>query len=139
MVQAGDADLEVVAAAGASIVTCPRSNERLRVGTPPLAAFLASGANVAVGTDSLASNDDLNVFAELAAMRRLAPHVTASRLLACATIGGARALRLDGDLGTLEPGKRALLIAVAIDTGDDEVEEQLVRGVRREDIAWVAA
>ena len=138
MVQASEADLERVAAAGASIVTCPRSNERLRVGVPPVVAFLASGANVAVGTDSLASNDDLNVFGELAALRRLAPHVPAARLLACATIGGARALRLDADLGTLEPGKRAAAIAVTVKAGDD-VEERLVRGVDAGDIEWVAA
>ncbi len=101
--------------------------------------MMASGATLAVGTDSLASADDLNVFGELAAMRRIAPQAPASRLLACATIGGARALRLDGELGSLEAGKRAAAIAVAIDPARDDVEEQMLRGVTPGEIAWVAA
>lgn len=138
-VHVSEPDLERVAAAGAAIVACPRSNARLRVGTPPLQAMLASGVTLALGTDSLASVDDLNVFAELAAARRLAPHAAASRWLACATIGGARALRLEDDLGSLDVGKQARAIAVAIDTEREDVEEQLLRGVEPRDIAWVPA
>lgn len=133
------AELEVVASSGASIVTCPRSNERLRVGTPPVGDFLSSGVNLAIGTDSLASNDDLNVFQELAALRRLAPEVPASRLLACATLNGARALRLHAELGTLEVGKRASAVAVVIDRDAPDVEEQVLRGVSPNDVRWVAA
>lgn len=138
-VQCSSRELARVAESGAAIVTCPRSNARLRVGAPPLDAMMASGATLAVGTDSLASADDLNVFGELAAMRRIAPQAPASRLLACATIGGARALRLDGELGSLEAGKRAAAIAVAIDPARDDVEEQMLRGVTPGEIAWVAA
>lgn len=138
-VQASPADLDLVAAAGATLVTCPRSSERLRVGSPPIDRFLTAGVNLAVGTDSLASSDDLNLFAELAAMRRLAPEAPAARLLASATAAGARALRLDQDLGTLEVGKRARAIAVAIRAEGEDVEEQLLRGVDPGDIEWVAA
>ena len=60
---------------------------------------------VAVGTDSLASAPDLNVFAELATMRALAPTVPAAALLDSATLQGARALGFDADFGTIEAGK----------------------------------
>lgn len=138
-VQVSAADMDLVAAAGASVVVCPRSNARLRVGAPPVAAWIGSGVNLAIGTDSLASVDDLNLFAEIAAAHRLAPHVPASRWLACATLGGARALGLDGEVGSLEVGKRAAAIAVAVDEERGEVEAQLVRGVEPGDIRWVAA
>ena len=72
-VQFTDADLSRLAAAGATLVTCPRSNRWTGAGTPPVDRFYASGVRVAVGTDSLASVDDLNLFAELAEIRRLRP------------------------------------------------------------------
>ena len=68
-----------LAARGATLVTCPRSNGHTGAGAPPLEDFYASGVRVAVGTDSLASTPDLNVFAELATMRALAPSVPAAR------------------------------------------------------------
>ena len=92
---------------------------------------------VAVGTDSLASAPDLNVFAELATMRALAPEVPAALLLDSATRQGARALGFDADYGTIEPGKRSRLLAVAVPDGVDDVEEYLVSGVGPEDIAWL--
>ena len=72
-VQMSASDLARLAERGSTIVTCPRSNARTGAGTPPIAEFYASGVRVAVGTDSLASTPDLNVFSELAAMRVLAP------------------------------------------------------------------
>ena len=108
-VQMTPADLARLAARGATLVTCPRSNGHTGAGAPPIEDFYASGVRVAVGTDSLASAPDLNVFAELATMRALAPSVPASALLDSATIEGARALGFDADYGTIEPGKRARL------------------------------
>ena len=67
-------------------MTCPRSNAYTGAGTPPITWFYASGVSVAVGTDSLASTPDLNVFAELAAMRVIAPTVPASHLLESARL-----------------------------------------------------
>jgi 5-methylthioadenosine/S-adenosylhomocysteine deaminase len=104
--------------------------------------MLASGVNLAIGTDSLASNDDLNVFAELAALRALAPEASPRRLLQVATLNGARALRVDQDFGTLDTGRRADLIAVGLPAGPvapGAVEEFLVRGVEPSQIAWVRA
>ena len=89
---------------------------------------------VAFGTDSLASVDDLSVFRELAAARRLAPRVPASQLLRSATLCGARALGFGGEMGSIEAGKRASLIAVRLPaslTDVDDVEEYLVERHRR--------
>ena len=96
-------DLARLAARGATLVTCPRSNGHTGAGAPPLERFYASGVRVAVGTDSLASAPDLNMFAELAAMRALAPSVPASALLDSATRQGAGPSGFDADYGTIEP------------------------------------
>jgi cytosine/adenosine deaminase-related metal-dependent hydrolase len=121
-----DDELARVAARGATLVTCPRSNRWVGVGDPPVARFYASGARVAVGTDSLASCPDLNLFAELLAMRRLAPDVPASRLLHSATRAGAEALGFADEHGAVAPGLRADLIAVPVPAGTTDVEEYLV-------------
>lgn len=91
-VQFGEAELKRVVQKGVTLVTCPRGNRRTGAGTPPIVEFFESGARVAVGTDSLASVPDLNVFAELAEMRRVAPDIPARLLLETATVNGARAL-----------------------------------------------
>jgi len=130
-------ELGALASAGATVVACPRSNAGTGAGVPPVEAFYESGVRVAVGTDSLASVDDLNVFAELAALRRLAPDVPAARLLETATVQGAVALGFAADFGTIEPGKRAELIAVRVPSGVDDVEQYLVRGVEPDAIEWL--
>ena len=90
-----------------------------------------------MGTDSLASNDDLNLFAEVAAVRRLAPGVPAAALLESATLVGARALGLEATAGTIEPGKPARLIAVALPPDVVDVEEYLVSGITPDRVHWV--
>jgi cytosine/adenosine deaminase-related metal-dependent hydrolase len=92
---------------------------------------------VAIGTDSLASAPDLNVFAELATIRALAPSVPARDLLDSATRQGAHALGFESDFGTIEPGKRARLIAVTVPSDVDDVEEYLVGGVQPSQIRWI--
>jgi cytosine/adenosine deaminase-related metal-dependent hydrolase len=136
-VQLTDAELDRLAQAGATLVTCPRSNEWTGAGAPPIARVYASGVRVAVGTDSLASVQDLNVFQELAAMRRLAPEVPAARLIESATRHGAAALGFGGELGTLEPGKRAELVAVDLPDSVDDVEEYLMSGIEPGKIGWL--
>ena len=102
-----------LAAIGCTLVTCPRSNQWVGVGVPPMERFYASGVHVAVGTDSLASVDDLNLFAELKTMRWLAPAVPARRLLESATLHGRRSARTRAtSWASIETGKRAELIAV---------------------------
>jgi len=135
--QLPEEELRRLAAAGATVVTCPRSNRWTGAGTPLIERFFASGARVAIGTDSLASVEDLNLFGELAFVRQLAPHIPARRLLESATIVGAVALGFDNDFGTIEAGKRAELIAVRIPPGVEDVEEYLVSGVESDAIEWL--
>jgi len=127
-VQFGDAALQRLAAIGATLVTCPRSNQWVGAGYPPIDRFYKSGVKVAVGTDSLASVEDLNLFSELKTMRWLAPDVPASKILESATLIGARALGLN-ELGSLTPGKRAAMIAVQVPEGVEDVEEFLLSGI----------
>jgi cytosine/adenosine deaminase-related metal-dependent hydrolase len=136
-VQATQADLERLAARGTTIVTCPRSNGHTGAGAPPITDFYDAGVRVAVGTDSLASAPDLNVFAELATMRALAPSVSPAKLLESATLAGARALGFDADYGSIDPGKLARLLAVSVPPDVDDVEEFLVSGVRPEQLFWI--
>ena len=139
-VQLTDAELARIAATGATLVTCPRSNTWVGVGAPPIARFLASGVRLAVGTDSLASCPDLNLFAELAEMRRLAPDASARRLLVAAAAGGAQALGLGDDLGTIAPERRAALIAVSVPRGVSDPEEAMLQGIDRARIRpWPAS
>lgn len=132
-----DQELQRLAAIGCTLVTCPRSNQWVGAGAPPIARFYASGVRVAVGTDSLASVDDLNLFSELKALRWLAPGVAARRLLDSATLSGAKALDLDDDLGSIEVGKRAEIVTVDVPAVVDDVEEYLVSGIHPRQIRWV--
>ena len=128
-VHLGDDALLKLRNAGATVVTCPRSNEWVGAGLPRLSHFYGCGLPVAIGTDSLASTGSLNMFDELAALRRIAPDVSAAGLLESATHRGAQALGFGGEYGTLAPGKRAALVAVATPPDVGDVEEYLVSGV----------
>jgi cytosine/adenosine deaminase-related metal-dependent hydrolase len=136
-VQMTTADLDRLVARGTTLVTCPRSNGHTGAGAPPIEDFYNYGVKVAVGTDSLASSPDLNVFAELATMRALAPTVSAGALLDSATRQGANALGFEADYGTIAPGKSARLLAIDIPADTEDVEEYLVSGVEPSQIRWL--
>lgn len=133
-----DDGLDHLRRTGAVLVTCPRSNLWVGAGAPRLAHFYAARLNVAIGTDSLASVGTLNLFDELAEMRRLAPEITAATLLDSATRAGASALGFARDFGTIEPGKRPGLVAVNVPAAERDVEEYLVGGIRPDAIRRVA-
>jgi cytosine/adenosine deaminase-related metal-dependent hydrolase len=138
-VQFDGEDLSQLHALGATVVSCPRSNRHVGVGDPPLEAFYAMDLKVAFGTDSLASVEDLNLFAELAHARRIAPRVPARTLLESATLTASRALRFEADYGSLEPGKKSALIAVNVPGNVADVEEYLVSGIQPSAIRWLDA
>ncbi len=121
--QLEDAEIDLLARERASVVHCPRSNLKLASGGCRVADMLDAGINVALGTDGAASNNRLDMFAELQLAALLGKHVagdasavSASQALQLATINGARALGLEEELGSIEPGKSADLICVNLDT-----------------------
>jgi 5-methylthioadenosine/S-adenosylhomocysteine deaminase len=127
MTDLGDADIALLQRHGAHVVHCPESNMKLASGACPVDRLHAAGVNVALGTDSAASNNDLNMFGEMRSAALLAKlrsgdatALPAARALSMATIGGARALGIDHAVGSLEVGKRADLIAV--DTARPELQ-----------------
>jgi aminodeoxyfutalosine deaminase len=138
-VQMDAGDLARLARTGATLVTCPRSNRHVGVGDPPVARFYESAVPVAIGTDSLASAPNLDVFGELAAMHALAPAVPAARLLESATLVGARALGCGRRLGSIEAGKEAALIVVEVPPGVQDVAEYLVSGVAASQVRWAVS
>jgi aminodeoxyfutalosine deaminase len=136
-VQMSNEDLETLRKRGVTLVTCPRSNGHTGAGFPPIVDFYESGVRIAIGTDSLASSPDLNVFAEVATLHALAPSIPPASLLESATIQGARALGFDADHGSIEPGKLARLLAVDVPPGTTDVEEYLVSGIHPGQIRWL--
>jgi cytosine/adenosine deaminase-related metal-dependent hydrolase len=116
-------DHSLLQARRATVVVCARSNERLGVGSAPLLELLREGVPVALGTDSLASSPDLDLFAEIVALRRIYPSLKPAAILRMATVNGARALGLADRLGTIEAGKLAQLLVVPLaDDEDDPLE-----------------
>jgi len=113
-------DLSRLQARGVTVVTCPRSNQRLGVGKAPVPKLLASGIPVALGTDSLASAPDVDVFTEVAHLRQEHPGLSPATALRIATLNGARALGLAKDLGTIEVGKLAALAVVGLNEPNDD-------------------
>ena len=137
MVQISEEHARMVAAGGAGIAHCPRSNALLGCGAAPLAAMLDAGVHVGIGTDSPASAVDFDMWDEVrtaiftARAREARPDaLTAHRALELATVGGARALGLGDVIGSLEVGRRADLTAIDL-TGSPyaEVEDPTVSAV----------
>jgi cytosine/adenosine deaminase-related metal-dependent hydrolase len=114
-------EIALLGGRGVPIAHCPRSNALLGCGIAPLTALRAAGAIVGLGTDSPASAPSFDVFEELRAAvygargrERRADALTAGDALRLATVEAARALRMDGEVGTLTPGKRADLTVVSL-------------------------
>ena len=115
------AEIAMLATHGSSVAHCPSSNLKLASGFAPVAALVAAGVNVGLGTDGAASNNRLDGFQEMRqaallakAVARNAEALPAHKALEMATLAGARALGLDGKIGSIVPGKRADLAAVRL-------------------------
>jgi len=114
-------DVRRIASSGARVAHCPVANARLGHGIAPLGELTAAGVVVGLGTDSVASNNRLDLLEEariasLLHRARAGSHdlLGAAELLRLCTLEGARALGLEGRVGTLEPGKDADLCAVSL-------------------------
>jgi 5-methylthioadenosine/S-adenosylhomocysteine deaminase len=114
-------ELALLAERDVPVAHCPRSNALLGCGIAPLAELRAAGVRVGLGTDSPASTPSFDVFEEMRAAvcfararERRAGALSADEALCLATVEAARALRMDGEVGTLTPGKRADLAVVSL-------------------------
>ena len=122
MTNASNADIELVARSSASVVCCPRANAILGVGVPPLTRMVDRGINVALGTDNVMLSQP-DMFREMdytaravRAAERNVNRPTCKEVLKMATINGAKALKMEKEIGSIEAGKRADI--VLIDTSD---------------------
>lgn len=117
-----DDDLAILKRHGTGVAHCPSSNAKLASGVAPVVKMLLAGVNVGLGTDGFAGSNDtadliaeMNLAAKLQKVTEMNPEaLPAQEALELATIGGARVLGLDQEIGSLEPGKRADLITVSV-------------------------
>ncbi len=151
MTQLTDAEIELCAQRGVSVVHCPESNLKLASGFCPIGKLEKAGVNIAIGTDGCASNNDLDMFGETRTAALLAKAVAnnasvfdAAHALHAATLGGARALGFESAIGSIEPGKQADLACV--DLGQLETQplhhviSQLIYATGRQQVSdvWIA-
>jgi 5-methylthioadenosine/S-adenosylhomocysteine deaminase len=119
LTQVNDEEIALLKNTGCHVIHCPESNLKLASGYCPVQKLLDAGINLALGTDGAASNNDLDLFGEMHTAALLGKTVandptatSATNILEMATLGGAKALGLAADIGSLEAGKAADLIAV---------------------------
>ena len=148
-VHLSDEEIRLVAETGASVVHCPSSNLKLASGFCPVPQLLRAGVNVALGTDSAASNNKLDMFSEMRLAALLgkavagdAVAVDAATALRMATVNGARALALEHCLGSVAPGMAADLVAVRLEGQMEsaptyDVPSSLVYAASREQVTHV--
>lgn len=142
------AEIDTLAQFNCHVAHCPSSNLKLASGIAPVAQLMRAGVNVGLGTDGAASNNRLDLFAEMrlaALLAKGASHdaaaLPAARILQAATLDAARALNLDHLIGSLAPGKRADLVAVDLSPLDHQPVydpvSHLVYVAGREDVTHV--
>ena len=133
LVQAREPDLRILARQGCAVAHCPLSNAAHRHGPAPVAGFLEHGLRVGLGTDSVLSVGPLDLLAEARAARGLAGLDGESALALC-TLGGASALGLEDEIGSLEPGKWGDCVVVGSPPGAGDAPAEQVARARREDV-----
>ena len=148
MTQLEDAEIKLFADNGGQIVHCPQSNLKLASGYCPVGQLQEAGINVALGTDGAASNNDLDLFAEMQSaalqakgMAADACALPAATALRMATLNGARALGIDDITGSLTPGKSADIVAVDLSQPETQPVyhplSQLIYAAGREQVQHV--
>jgi 5-methylthioadenosine/S-adenosylhomocysteine deaminase len=151
MTQLTEAEIQLCAERGVSVVHCPESNLKLASGFCPACALQRAGVNLAIGTDGAASNNDLDMFSEVRTAALLAKAVAddaagfdAATALRAATLGGAKAMCFDHLVGSIEPGKQADLVCVDLSPLETQpvhhVISQLIYATGRHQVGdvWIA-
>ncbi len=121
MIWPSEGEIEILAERGVGVAHCPQSNMKIAAGIAPVPSLLAAGVAVGLGTDGPASNNDLDLWDEIDTAAKLhkvnagdSTVVDARQALELATAGGARAIHMEEDIGSLEAGKLADLIVVDV-------------------------
>ncbi len=119
MVYPTEEEIEILSEKGVKVAHCPESNLKLASGIAPVPKMIEAGVTVGIGTDGTASNDDLDIIGEISTAAKLHkgfwkdPTVlNAKQALAMATIEGAKAVKLDHLIGSLERGKKADIVLI---------------------------
>ena len=144
-VQVSEKEVQLLAERGCKVCLCPGSNRFLNVGVAPLELMLRHGLLPALGTDSSASNEELDLWQEMRILREDHPGVNSAEIMAMATLGGALAMGREQDFGTLSPGREATFLNVHSpslqDLHDLHGAEQLLNILttdgRPEEIRWI--
>lgn len=148
-----DEDIKVFAKYKVGVAHNPESNMKLSSGAAPVTAMLAAGVNVGIGTDGNSSNNDLDMFSEMRSASFLAKiqanspiALTAKEIIYMVTLGGAKSIFLDEQIGSLEVGKRADVILIDINNlhnlprfrhNPDGIYGQLVYAAKSTDVTDV--
>ncbi len=135
-----ETDWALAAKRDCTVVFCPRSNRNLGSGRPRIEKALALGISCALGTDSLASNTDLSLFSEAAFTLDNYPSIDPQKVIEMVTVNPAGSLGCKGDFGSIEPGAKANMLAVEIQSGIDEsnLAEALIQTGKEGAWKWVS-
>ncbi len=137
LVEADRSDLEILKQKGVRVCLCPRSNRNLLARLADVKTILDMGMQPALGTDSLASVSSLDLFAEMRFLAREIPGIPPHEIIAMGTVNGARALHMEREWGTLDPGKQAAMLYVPVRTGNaGSLLETLTEGVLQGSVEW---
>ncbi len=140
-VHVDDNDIEILQKRKTHICICPGSNKFLGVGESPVDKFLNAGLLPTIGTDSRASNRDVNLWQEMQLIRHMNSDLDPLEILKMATLGGAKALQRSDDYGILAPGKKALILEIKYhDLGalsEQEIVDRLTGQGPPEEMNWI--
>ncbi len=122
-----DRDLDILAESGTRVCVCPRSNKNLHGKMPDIFKMVEKGISPALGTDSLASCDSLDIFDEMAFVTRYWPELDPETIFSMATVNGARAIGMENSIGTLCQGAASTFIYKPLTAGNEsQVMEKIV-------------
>jgi aminodeoxyfutalosine deaminase len=138
LTRAGHQDLEILKMRQARIVVCPRSNTYITGALPPLPKMVRLGLAPALGTDSLASNQDLNLWEEMAFVHRSFPSLAPETILEMATLNGAKSLDLENWGGSIALGKKAPLLFLPLEMGSSRELPAAIIDSRGKNLRWIA-
>ncbi len=141
-VHVSEKEVSMLAAHGCKVCLCPGSNRFLGVGVAPLEMMLRHQLLPALGTDSIASNAELDLWREMRILREDHPGVAPAAVMAMATLGGAKAMGREQDFGTLAHGRKSILLnvdspALQAAGNGEQLLATLTGGGRPDTIRWI--